>query len=147
MISSTVGGSGGYRDPLLRGETPRWKLDLVAGERRRPARSSNDTDSITSSYGRWLTPRSSSSQRSSSSRANPAGTPMLEPRGQPSVSARNPAGRPGHPKRRQTNGRPQRPLPSDAIVPMATLRSARKSLIVVDSVVSSATTAEQSDRP
>jgi hypothetical protein len=39
------------------------------------------------------------------------------------------------------------PLPSDAIVPMATLRSARKSLIVVDSVVSSATTAEQSDRP
>jgi hypothetical protein len=37
-------------------------------------------------------------------------------------------------------------LPSDAIVSMATLRSARKSLIVVDSVVVSATTAEQSDR-
>jgi hypothetical protein len=37
-------------------------------------------------------------------------------------------------------------LPSDAIVSMATLRSARKSLIVVDSVVGSATSAEQSDR-
>ena len=34
---------------------------------------------------------------------------MLAPRGQPSVSVRHPAGRPGHPKPRQTNGRPQRP--------------------------------------
>jgi hypothetical protein len=50
MISSTVGGSGGYRSPLLRGETPRWKLDVVAGERRRPARSTNWMDSMTSSW-------------------------------------------------------------------------------------------------
>ena len=41
MISSTVGGSGGYRRPLLRGGRPWWKLEWVAGERRRPARSTS----------------------------------------------------------------------------------------------------------
>jgi hypothetical protein len=31
MISSTVGGSGGYRRPMLRGGSPRWKVASVAG--------------------------------------------------------------------------------------------------------------------
>src|SRR4051812_39595547 len=44
MISSTVGGSAGYRKPLFAGERPAWNPGFVAGERRRPARSSNGSD-------------------------------------------------------------------------------------------------------
>src|SRR5262249_18533832 len=51
-ISSTVGGSGGYRRPLFLGASPWWKLASVAGDRRRPARSSNGVDSMMSSSGR-----------------------------------------------------------------------------------------------
>jgi hypothetical protein len=40
MISSTAGGSVGYRRPLLRGARPQCKPGIVAGERRRPAASS-----------------------------------------------------------------------------------------------------------
>jgi hypothetical protein len=39
-ISSTAGGSAGYRSPLLRGGRPQWKPGMVAGDRRRPAASS-----------------------------------------------------------------------------------------------------------
>ena len=45
-ISSTVGGSAGYRMPLLRGERPAWKFGIVAGERRRPAASSRGSDMV-----------------------------------------------------------------------------------------------------
>jgi hypothetical protein len=51
MISSTVGGSGGYRRPLFRGGSAWWKLDAVAGDRRRPAQSSSELDSMTPSFG------------------------------------------------------------------------------------------------
>jgi hypothetical protein len=51
-ISSTVGGSGGYRMPLFPGGSASWKLDVVAGERRLPAQSSSGMDSMTSSFGR-----------------------------------------------------------------------------------------------
>jgi hypothetical protein len=44
MISSTLGGSAGYRSPLLRGGRPAWNPGMVAGERRRPARSSRNSD-------------------------------------------------------------------------------------------------------
>jgi hypothetical protein len=37
MISSTLGGSAGYRSPLLRGGRPAWNPGIVAGDRRRPA--------------------------------------------------------------------------------------------------------------
>jgi hypothetical protein len=43
-ISSTVGGSVGYRRPLLRGGRPEWKPGTVAGDRRRPAASSSTLD-------------------------------------------------------------------------------------------------------
>jgi hypothetical protein len=49
MISSTVGGSGGYRSPLLWGACPWWKLASVAGDRRLPARSSDGAGCMTSS--------------------------------------------------------------------------------------------------
>ena len=38
-ISSTRGGSAGYRRPLFLGDRPRWNSENVAGERRRPATS------------------------------------------------------------------------------------------------------------
>src|SRR4051795_5068283 len=44
MISSTLGGSAGYRTPLLRGGRPAWNPGAVAGDRRRPARSSSCSD-------------------------------------------------------------------------------------------------------
>jgi hypothetical protein len=44
-------------EPLFRGARPSWKLDRAAGERRRPRQSSNGTGSMTSSSGRWCTPR------------------------------------------------------------------------------------------
>jgi hypothetical protein len=44
MISSTFGGSAGYRTPLLRGGRPAWNAGIVAGDRRRPARSSSSSD-------------------------------------------------------------------------------------------------------
>jgi transposase len=77
MISSTVGGSGGYRRSLLRGGRPWWKLEVVAGERRRPARSSISRASMTSSCGRRLTPPSSWPS------SRPAGAnPVKSPTGQ-----------------------------------------------------------------
>jgi hypothetical protein len=44
-ISSTAGGSAGYRRPLLRGGRPQWNPGMVAGHRRRPPASSK-TESI-----------------------------------------------------------------------------------------------------
>jgi hypothetical protein len=55
MISSTFGGSAGYRRPLLPGGRPAWNPGIVAGERRRPARSSNTSD-MTPAWG-WNEPR------------------------------------------------------------------------------------------
>jgi hypothetical protein len=95
----TVGASGGYRSPLLRGGTPRWKLDVVAGERCRPARSSNWVDSMTPSCGRWLTRPSSTAALS-----RPPPTPRREPRGLPGASARLPAGRSCSTRRRRSAG-------------------------------------------
>jgi hypothetical protein len=44
MISSIVGGSAGYRFPLLRGGRSAWNSGSVAGERRRPAASRSSSD-------------------------------------------------------------------------------------------------------
>jgi hypothetical protein len=73
MISSTVGGSGGYRSPLLRGGRARWYPGRVAGDRRRPAQSTSGADSMMSSFGRWLT--TPSSRAVPMSRAGAARTP------------------------------------------------------------------------
>jgi hypothetical protein len=63
----TISGSAHHRDDLLHARRIRWipkpfvarrnayvKLEVVAGERRRPARSNNGMDSITSSCGRLV---------------------------------------------------------------------------------------------
>jgi hypothetical protein len=62
-ISVTVGGSAGYRRPLLRGGRPARKPGIVAGERRRPAASITG-DAVTGLYpgydrNRRLSPRPS----------------------------------------------------------------------------------------
>ena len=50
-------------EPLLRGGRPRWYPGRVAGDRRRPAQSMSGADSMTSSFGRWLTTPSSRGAR------------------------------------------------------------------------------------
>jgi hypothetical protein len=62
MISSTLGRSAGYRGPLLCGARPAWNPGIVAGERRRPARSSNSSD-MTPPRARRASRRSASKQR------------------------------------------------------------------------------------